>query len=623
LTLARNASPGLIREFDILLLCRFKNFPVLLLLATLLPMAAVLPVWAAESDVSKTAAPDFSYDVTINGAPSDAIDDLLEQSSRLEQLSDKTPASQAALRRRAEEDVEGFQKVLRSEGYYANEVTFKIDEKQSPIAVTFDIDPGPLFRITKFDIGFTKGAENPEVPKLSDLGIEIGMPARSEPVVNAQSQAIVELTNRGYPDASIDNQEAVVDFATDAMEVTVTIDAGPRLYMGELKLEGLETVEEDYVRRIAAWEPGKLYDTRVLDELRRRYLRTGLFNSVRLKPRKEAEADSTVPITLMFEEREHRSIGLGAGYSTSEGFGTQYYWENRNMFGQGEKLRADLTIAEIRRELKISYVKPNFIRLDHNLNASFDIKQENTEAYDEDSVTAFVGIDRRWRKKWVVGAGVSLEYAEIDDSGVEESYALAGLPLTARYDSTDDLLDPTKGRRFSAELVPYLGLNDVSPDFLRLELDGSTYYSVIDKERLILAARAKLGMMAGDSANAIPAPKRFYSGGGGSVRGYQYQTVGPLDANNDPIGGRSLLEVGFEARVKITDSIGIVPFIEGGNVYESMAPDFSGEFLWGAGLGFRYYTAIGPIRLDVAVPLNKRPNVDDSYQIYISIGQAF
>ena len=171
--------------------------------------------------------------------------------------------------------------------------------------------------------------------------------------------------------------------------------------------------------------------------------------------------------------------------------------------------------------------------------------------------------------------------------------------------------------------MPYLGLNDVSPDFLRLELDGSTYYSVIDKERLILAARAKLGMMAGDSANAIPAPKRFYSGGGGSVRGYQYQTVGPLDANNDPIGGRSLLEVGFEARVKITDSIGIVPFIEGGNVYESMAPDFSGEFLWGAGLGFRYYTAIGPIRLDVAVPLNKRPNVDDSYQIYISIGQAF
>ncbi len=622
--IVRGVFPDLFREIDILYLCRFKNwFLWMLLLAVVMPLAGLPPARAAESDVSTTAAPDFSYDVIINGAPSDEIDDLLEQSSRLEQLADKTPASLAALRRRAEEDVEGFKKVLRSEGYYANEVAFKIDDKQSPVAVTFNITPGPLFRITKFEIGFTERADNPPVPTLDDLGIEIGMPARSEPVVSAQAQAVVELTNRGYPDARVEKQDAVVDFGTDAMEVTITLDPGPRLYMGELNLEGLKTVEVDYVRRLAAWEPGKLYDVRVLDDLRRRYLRTGLFNTVRLKPRKEAPTDSTVPITLIFEEREHRSIGLGASFSTSEGFGTQYYWENRNMFGSGEKLRADLTIAEIRRELKVTYVKPNFIKLDHNLNASFDLKQENTEAYDEDSATAFVGIDRRWRKKWVVGAGVSLEYAVIDDSGVEESYALAGLPLTARYDSTDDLLDPTKGRRFSAELVPYLGLNDVSPDFLRLELDGSTYYSVIDNERLILAARAKMGMMAGDSASAIPAPKRFYAGGGGSVRGYQYQTVGPLDANNDPIGGRSLLEVGFEARVKITDSIGIVPFIEGGNVYESMAPDFSGEFLWGAGLGFRYYTAIGPIRLDVAVPLNKRPNVDDSYQIYISIGQAF
>lgn len=600
-----------------------KYFCLLLLLSAMLPMAVVPTPRAAESDVSQSAAPDFSYDVTITGAPTDAVDDLLVQSSRLEQLADKTPASLAALRRRAEVDVEGFQKVLRSEGYYANEVRFKIDETQSPIAITFDITPGPLFRITKFDIGFTERAENPAAPELSGLGIEIGMPARSEPVVSAQSQAIVELTNRGYPDARIDKQDAIVDFATDAMEVTITIDAGPRLYMGELNLEGLAMVEEEYIRRIAAWEPGKLYDTRVLDELRRRYLRTGLFDSVRLKPRQESKPDSTVPITLVFEEREHRSIGLGASYSTSEGLGTQYYWENRNMFGSGEKLRTDLTIAQIRRELKVTYVKPNFIRLDHNFNASLDIKQENTDAYDEDSITVFVGIDRRWRKKWVVGAGISLEYAKIDDDGVEESYALAGLPLTARHDSTDDLLDPKKGRRFSAELVPYLGLNDVSPDFLRLELDGSTYYSVIDNDRLILAARAKLGMMAGDSASAIPAPKRFYSGGGGSVRGYKYQTVGPLDANNDPVGGRSLLEVGFEARARITDSIGIVPFIEGGNVYESMAPDFSGEFLWGAGLGFRYYTAIGPIRFDVAVPLNKRANVDDSYQLYISIGQAF
>lgn len=588
-----------------------------------LPMAVAKPMKAAESTKTSPDELDLNYNVKINGAPTESVLELMEQSSRLEQLSDKLPPSFAALRRRAEVDVEGFEKVLRSEGYYANEVDLKIDNKQQPIAITFDITPGPLFRITKFDIQFSEGEDIPTAPTLSDLGIEIGMPARSEPVVDAGTQIVVDLANRGFPDATVAKQDAIVDFATDAMEVTLIIDAGPRLYMGDLRLEGLDKVDQDYIRRLAEWQPGKLYDARILDNLRRRYLRSGLFDSVRLKSREKDQPDSTVPITLVFVERDRRSVGLGASFSTSEGFGTQYYWENRNYFGEGEKVRADLTIAEIRRELKLTFVKPNFAKIDQNLTANFDIRQENTEAYDEDAVSAFIGLDRRWRKKWVVGAGVSVEYAKIDDSGVTENYALGGLPLTARYDSTNDLLDPTTGRRFGASLVPYLGLNQNTPDFIRFEVDGSTYYSVVENERLVLAARGKIGLMAGDSAGAIPANKRFYAGGGGSVRGYKYQTVGPLDASNDPVGGRSLLEVGFEARTRITDSIGLVPFIEGGNVYESMAPDFSGEFLWGAGLGFRYYTAIGPIRFDVAVPLNPRKNVDDPYQFYISIGQAF
>ncbi|MBO0333360.1 outer membrane protein assembly factor [Sneathiella sp. CAU 1612] len=604
-------------------LSHIKYVCLLILMVIALPMAGAKPMAAAETVTTSPGELDLTYDVKINGAPTDSILDLMEQSSRLKQLSDKLPPSYAALRRRAEVDVEGFEKVLRSEGYYANEVELRIDNNQQPIAITFDITPGPLFRITKFDIHFSQGKDIPTAPTLSDLGIEIGMPARSEPVVDAGTQIVVDLANRGYPDATVAKQDAIVDFATDAMEVTLTIDAGPRLYMGELELEGLEKVDQEYIRRLAEWQPGKLYDNRVIDNLRRRYLRSGLFDSVRVKSREKDQPDSTVPITLVFVERDRRSVGLGASYSTSEGFGTQYYWENRNYFGEGEKIRADLTIAEIRRELKLTFVKPNFVKIDQNLNANFDIRNETTDAYDEEAVSAFIGLDRRWRKKWVVGAGVSVEYAKIDDSGVTENYALGGLPLTARYNSTNDLLDPTKGRRFGASLVPYLGLNENTPDFIRFEMDGSTYYSVLENDRLVLAARGKLGLMAGDSAGAIPANKRFYSGGGGSVRGYQYQTVGPLDASNDPIGGRSLLEVGFEARTRITDSIGIVPFIEGGNVYESMAPDFSGEFLWGAGLGFRYYTAIGPIRFDVAVPLNPRKNVDDPYQFYISIGQAF
>ncbi|WP_293947974.1 autotransporter assembly complex protein TamA [Sneathiella sp.] len=618
--------------------------PALALLAGLAGVVPLAPVRAAEpaktaapAAETKTetatraeaetetipAAPEYRYEVKINGAPTEEIGDLLEESSRLRQLEGKPPPSLASLRRRADVDVEGFMKVLRSEGYYGGEVAYKLEARDDLHVITFEITPGPLFRLTKFDINFKGAGELPEKPALSDIGIERGMPARSEPVVTAASDVIADLAHHGYPDAAIEKQDVVVDFATDAMEVTLNVNTGARLYFGDLHIEGLKQVEEEYIRRLARWQPGILYDTRVIDDLRRRYLRSGLFESVHLKPRGEIIDGKTVPITLAFTERDHRSVGLGASYSTSEGFGTQYFWEHRNFFGNGEKLRTDLTIAQIKRELSVKFVKPNFISLDQNLNANFDIRQEETDAYDEDAVAAFVGLDRRWRKRWVIGAGGSLEYSRIDEDGVTNNYALAGLPLTARYDHTDDLLDPTKGRRFSSTLVPYMGLNANTPDFLRLEMDGSVYYPVVGEGRVVLAARGKLGMMVGDDASDIPASKRFYSGGGGSIRGYKFQSVGPLDADNDPLGGRSLLEVGFEARTKITDSIGLVPFIEGGNVYDSMAPDFSGDFLWGAGLGFRYYTAIGPIRFDVALPLNRRKNVDDAYQFYISIGQAF
>ncbi|MEH6527900.1 MAG: autotransporter assembly complex family protein [Sneathiella sp.] len=565
----------------------------------------------------------FDYNVTVEGAPSDEIEELILKSSRLEQLEDHSLPSIAAVRRRAEEDKEIFNKVLRSEGYYDNEVTYWIDVASETLDIKFTIIPGTRFRVTKFDIVYKETAEAPDTLELDDLGIEVGMPARSASILSAQRSALIILANRGFPDATLVDQEVIVDFAIDGMDVTLTIDAGPRLKMGALKFDGLKTVEERYLRRISEWQPGILYDASILNTLRRRYLRTGLFTSVQLEARTGDADGATVPIVMKFVERDQRTIGIGGSASTSEGLGTQAYWEHRNFFGEGEKIRADLEVAEIRRGLRLSYTKPNYRKIDQNFNADIEYKHENTEAYKEDSISTYIGLDRIWREKWIIGIGITLEYANIEDNESEEDFALAGLPMTARYDTTDDILDPTIGYRIGTAIIPYIGLNEVSPDFLRGEIDGSAYYPILKDKRLVLAARGKIGVMAGDSANDIPATKRFYAGGGGSIRGYKYQTVGPLDSKNNPIGGRSLLEVGFEARMRITEDIGLVPFIEGGNVYESMVPDFSDEFLWGAGLGFRYYTAVGPIRFDVAVPLDRRKNVDDAFQFYISIGQAF
>ncbi|MEH6547468.1 MAG: autotransporter assembly complex family protein [Sneathiella sp.] len=606
---------------------RLTYVPTILLfiLFAIFPQQELLA--AADRSANETATDEvrtnFDYNVTVEGAPSDEIGELILKSSRLEQLEDHSLPSIAAVRRRAEEDKEIFNKVLRSEGYYDNEVTYGIDAASETLDIKFTIIPGTRFRVTKFTIVYEKTAEAPDTLELDDLGIEVGMPARSATILSAQRSALIILANRGFPDATLVDQEVIVDFAIDGMDVTLTIDAGPRLKMGALKFDGLKTVEERYMRRISEWQPGVLYDASILNTLRRRYLRTGLFTSVQLEARTGDTDGATVPIVLKFVERDQRTIGIGGSASTSEGLGTQAYWEHRNIFGEGEKIRADLEVAEIRRGLRLSYTKPNYRKIDQNFNADIEYKHENTEAYKEDSISTYIGLDRIWREKWIIGIGITLEYANIEDNESEEDFALAGLPMTARYDTTDDILDPTIGYRIGTALIPYLGLNEVSPDFLRGEIDGSAYYPILIDRRLVLAARGKIGAMAGDSASDIPATKRFYAGGGGSIRGYKYQTVGPLDSKNDPIGGRSLLEIGFEARMRITEDIGLVPFIEGGNVYESMVPDFSDEFLWGAGLGFRYYTAVGPIRFDVAVPLDRRKNVDDAFQFYISIGQAF
>jgi len=578
---------------------------------------------AANNAATGEIRANFDYEVIIDGAPSDEIKDLILKSSRLEQLEDHSLPSLAAVRRRAEEDIEGFSNVLRSEGYYDNKVTYEIDQSSEALDIKFSIISGVRFRVTNFDIVYKTAVNTPNAIVLGDLGIEIGMPARSTSILNAQRSALIVLANRGFPDAKLLDQEVIVDFATDGMEVTLSIDAGFRLNMGALEFEGLKTVEERYLRRISEWQPGILYDASVINTLRRRYLRTGLFSNVQLVPRVANVQDATVPIVMKFVERDQRTIGIGGSASTSEGLGTHTFWEHRNIFGEGEKIRGDLELAKIRRRLRLVYTKPNYRKIDQSFNAGIEYKHENTEAYKEDSIATYVGLERTWREKWVVGIGITLEYANIEDDESHEDFALAGLPMTARYDTTDDILDPTTGYRIGTALIPYLGLNDISPDFLRGEVDGSAYYPVLKDKRLVLAVRGKIGAMAGDSTSDIPATKRFYAGGGGSIRGYKYQTVGPLNSNNDPVGGRSLVEVGFEARMRITEDIGIVPFIEGGNVYESMLPDFSDEFLWGAGLGFRYYTAVGPIRLDVAVPLDRRDNVDDAFQFYISIGQAF
>jgi translocation and assembly module TamA len=326
-------------------------------------------------------------------------------------------------------------------------------------------------------------------------------------------------------------------------------------------------------------------------------------------------------MTITLIEGAPRSIGAGASYNTNLGLGTHAFWEHRNLFGNGEDLKFSAGVAQRQLGVAATFRRPDFLKPKLDLLADAELLHETTDAYKSRRWRGYVGLEDREFAPYVVGGGLSLERAYLTETSRDENYLLLGTPLYVRRDTTNDLLDPTSGTRASLTVMPYQGLLARDLDFVSTRVEGRAYQRLGASDRYVLAGYAAVGSVVGASLEALPADKRLYAGGAGSVRGYAYQLAGPLDSAGVPIGGRSSLELGTELRYRITPTIGIVPFVDAGNVYPSLLPQ-SLSLFYSVGLGLRYYTVIGPIRLDLAFPLMKRAN-DSAVQVYVSIGQAF
>ena len=331
-------------------------------------------------------------------------------------------------------------------------------------------------------------------------------------------------------------------------------------------------------------------------------------------------------------ERAHRTIGAGAAYNTSEGAGARVFWENRNLFGQAESLRVNIDGGQQREGVSATFRRPDFLAVDQDFLAAAEVANDTPDAYHSRHARLSLGLERRFDPHWTAGIALSVEKANVialaDSNGPfaasqqTQHYGLVGVPMYLKLDKSDDLLNPTRGYRARFDLTPYQSFSGPNLTFVSGRLWGSTYQRLTDSDRYIIALSAALSSIAGPSLDQLPADKRIYSGGGGSIRAYGYQMAGTLDINNRPIGGKSSFELSAEARIMITDNIGIVPFLDAGSYYPTSMPKFGQRLLVGPGLGFRYYTGFGPIRLDIATPLSRRPG-DSLVQFYISLGQAF
>lgn len=564
--------------------------------------------------------------VDVTGIEDSQLKDDVEATAQLVKLKDRPPPSIAALRRRADDDMPRLKQVVEAAGYRAAAVDYAVDEAASPVKVTVKVTPGPLYHLETVTLQTPEGGTPPGIdasdPKA--FGLELGGPASSAPVLAAEPKIVDLLAQHGRPFGKVSHRRVVVDHGTHTMSVTYTVEAGPTANFGAVSIDGVKTIGLGYVENRIAWKRGATFDSREVEKTRKALVDSGLFNTVRIVNGKEAADGGEVPMTIYLTERQPRSIGAGISYNTSEGFGTNTFWEHRNLFGNAEKLRLSADFAQSRLGLVANYRQPDFLRKDTDLLGTAELAEDTPVAYTSRRQRLFSGLESKLWPLVIGGAGLQFEHANVTEQArqITQAYSLASVPLSLRRDSTDDLLNPTTGTRASATVTPYSSVTGRSLTFAASRLSGSAYRKLGNGDRFTLAGFGALGSIVGESRDDIPADKRLYAGGGGSLRGYGYQLAGPINGDHKPFGGRSSLEFGTELRIKITETIGIVPFLEAGNVYDQSYPKLGSRLLYDMGIGARYYTPVGPVRFDVATPLSRRRG-DAPFQIYVSLGQAF
>lgn len=596
-----------------------------------------IKLWGSSEDEDADIVDPLRYSVTIE-AP-DADEDLvkkLENASTLKADEERPVSGSLGLLAKARGDRDQLIAALYADARYEGVVTITIEGKPlddlppdaefsgpQPVPVVINVATGP-----KFTLGDIRLEGDAAGLASADFGLIAGGDAGSGAVLKAEASIVRALKEEGRPLAKVTDREIVADHATATLDVTLTVAAGPVAGYGDTTVEGTEKVDRDFTEYMTGLKRGRQYSPEEIDDARDRLLGLEVFNSVTLKEADRLDADGNIPIGVEVSERKPRYFGLGGSFSNTEGLGLEGYWGHRNLFGRAEKLRIEGKISgigsneltELNYNAGIMFEKPGVVGPASKFFAGVKTVFEHPDAYDHFSVKGNTGLSYELDKQQTVSAEVALDYSRIEDSFGKHTYLIASVPLQYVYDNRDNRLNPTRGFRVLAYVEPSYDILSGAA-FVKLRGEGSAYQSLDSASKFVFAERVAIGSIVGAGLQDVPADRRFYAGGGGSVRGYAYQGIGPKDIDDQPIGGLSLFETSVEMRIAVTDTIGVVPFVDAGTVSTEEFPDFS-DMKVGAGVGLRYITPFGPLRVDAAVPLNRGPG-DPRFGIYAGIGQAF
>lgn len=597
----------------------------------------------SDKDADAVVADPKNYTVTV--AVSDtALESVVRNASTLVADAAEPASGSAGLLAKARGDYRRIVAALYNEGYYGGTVNIQIGGAEvanlapdtrvpDRVDVSITVNPGPLFHFNRVAIVNQAPPTDDEgdyVEPPSDRGFGAGEVAKSSVVLRAEQLVLEAWRQLGYPKAEITKRDVVADHATTTVDVTLSVNPGRHAAFGDVAVSGTDRMDPDFVRQQTGLVVGQEYDPDDLTRAQKRLDRLEVFRVARLQAADAVGADGLLPYELIVQELPGRRFGVGANYSTIDGLGVEGFHLWRNLFGHAERLRLDARVASIAFPIDTAefdymfggtFTKPGVFSPDTDLVASIGAERTIYPTYKETSATGRLGLTHFFSDEITFEGGAVLEQAQFEDAAFgTRDFTTAGIYAGATLDFRNDKVDATQGWYLQGRVEPFYEFQYGNPA-AQILLEGRTYFGFGENDRFVLAGRAKAGALLGPDLGAIPPDKLFFAGGGGSVRGYGFKSIGVDDGFGTVTGGRYLLEASLEARVKVTDSIGVVGFVDGGYVAADRFPDFD-ELQLGAGLGVRYYTGLGPLRFDVAVPLNKRAG-DPDYAIYVGIGQSF